>query len=378
MRTALTRLAVAITASLLLTSPLAALDIGDPAPGLEGLTVVKGPDGAVSLANTFTVVEFWATWCGPCRTSIPHLTQLATANAGHLQVIGISDEPEGTVRPYVDGMGSAMDYTVATAPAHVYQRWMANVPGIPHAYLVGPDGVVYWQGHPLELDPVIAQAMNGELDAEWLAAEQASSARRLRLEQAMQTGDVMLLAQLCEAGLAEDPTDVELIQTRALAARHMGDMGGYINTWRRVPVAKLDAATANGLAWELLMEVELEYRLIDVAYAMAQHAAQLEPDDASVLETWARALAAVGDFTQAVMVSQQAVDLSPGQPELIAALHYYQLAQALRDGLPPPTTDIPPALPIPPLEEDPGASEAMNPGFNPAPTPGGGAMPFIP
>jgi thiol-disulfide isomerase/thioredoxin len=49
--------------------------IGDPAARLKGLQWVKGGPVKLQKGNIY-VVEFWATWCPPCRVSIPHLTKL--------------------------------------------------------------------------------------------------------------------------------------------------------------------------------------------------------------------------------------------------------------------------------------------------------------
>ncbi len=52
------------------------LSVGDAAPKLAVKEFVKGdPIAQLEKGKTY-VVEFWATWCGPCRTSIPHLTEL--------------------------------------------------------------------------------------------------------------------------------------------------------------------------------------------------------------------------------------------------------------------------------------------------------------
>jgi len=69
------------------------------------------------------VVEFWATWCGPCKKSIPHLTdlQLRYKNDGVI-ILGVSDEPAAKVRPFVTKQAQDMDYTIATDRERMHRR----------------------------------------------------------------------------------------------------------------------------------------------------------------------------------------------------------------------------------------------------------------
>lgn len=124
---------------------------------------VKGEE--VDLSSGVNVVEFWATWCPPCRTSIPHLTALQKRFKDQgVNIIGISDEPLKTVEPFVKKMGDQMDYVVAIddadATSEAYMR-RYGVNGIPHAFVV-KDGTVVWHGHPMSgLDEAIEEALGG-------------------------------------------------------------------------------------------------------------------------------------------------------------------------------------------------------------------------
>ena len=123
---------------------------GEPASELVIAQWVKGEE--VDLSEGVNVVEFWATWCPPCRTSIPHLTKLQDRFKDRgVKIIGISREPLKTVAPFVKRMGSKMDYSVAiddrVATSREYMgRYGVN--GIPHAFVV-KDGAVVWHGHPM-------------------------------------------------------------------------------------------------------------------------------------------------------------------------------------------------------------------------------------
>jgi len=125
---------------------------------LRGLKFVKGgPLDVSALINKGNVVllEFWATWCPPCRTSIPHLTEIARKYKDKgLTVIGITNEDEQKTKAFVTQMGSKMDYNVVVdSEESAYGEYMNkyNIGGIPHAFLIS-QGQVQWKGHPMEPD----------------------------------------------------------------------------------------------------------------------------------------------------------------------------------------------------------------------------------
>ncbi len=123
------------------------------APALTILEILK--EGPLAPGDaTVRVVEFWATWCGPCRRSIPHLTQLQEEYAPKgVAFIGVTAEAPEVAQPYVTDMGDQMNYTVAadyqTRTSRTYSS-LFNVTTIPHAYIVGSDGSVEWHGHPMD------------------------------------------------------------------------------------------------------------------------------------------------------------------------------------------------------------------------------------
>ncbi|MBI5387614.1 MAG: redoxin family protein [Verrucomicrobia bacterium] len=165
-------LVVSCFASLLLPVAALAAELGKAAAPLKIAEWIKGQpvDLAAGKGKTIYVVEFWATWCPPCRTSIPHLTELQRKFKDRGVVfVGVSDEKAATVKKFVDQMGAKMDYVVAvddqrkTSAAYMEAY---GIDGIPHAFVIDKLGKIVWHGHPMgELERTLEAVIAGKFDA---------------------------------------------------------------------------------------------------------------------------------------------------------------------------------------------------------------------
>jgi cytochrome c biogenesis protein CcmG, thiol:disulfide interchange protein DsbE len=96
----------------------------------------------------FVLIDYWATWCGPCRHSIPELNHFYEKYHDRLVVIGLTDEPESAVRRMTSPQ---IEYTVAIDTQARMMKALA-ITGIPHCILVDPNGIVRYEGMPGYLD----------------------------------------------------------------------------------------------------------------------------------------------------------------------------------------------------------------------------------
>lgn len=142
---------------------------GSPAPALSVKKWYKGTPVKAFQANKTYVVEFWATWCGPCKESIPHLTEIAHKNKD-VQFIGVSiwEDDNGTnIKNFVRSMGARMDYNVGYSgnQTGMGQTWMkaAGQNGIPTAFVI-KNRKVLWIGHPMEMEKPLAEIKSGKFN----------------------------------------------------------------------------------------------------------------------------------------------------------------------------------------------------------------------
>ena len=108
-------------------------------------------DSPVSLAGLkgkVVMVEFWATWCGPCIQGIPHLNDLqAEFGPEGFQLVSLTNENRETVTGFQEKRKLEMNYIIGLGSATMADY---NVQGIPHALIIGRDGKMMWRGHPMD------------------------------------------------------------------------------------------------------------------------------------------------------------------------------------------------------------------------------------
>ncbi|MBX7158217.1 MAG: TlpA family protein disulfide reductase [Verrucomicrobiae bacterium] len=121
--------------------------VGKPLPPFKGLDFIKAT--APDIKGKPVLVEFWATWCPPCRKSIPHLNEIYEKYQKEgLQIVGISNEPKSVIKKFMET--TPMKYHVASDEKGDYSKPF-DVEGIPHAFLIDKTGKIVWEGHPMDL-----------------------------------------------------------------------------------------------------------------------------------------------------------------------------------------------------------------------------------
>jgi thiol-disulfide isomerase/thioredoxin len=127
-------------AAALAASSSFALDKGAAAPQFD----LPGLEGAVKLAKLqgkLVYVDFWASWCGPCRQSFPWMNEMqAKYGARGLQIVGINlDANSADARQFL--AATPARFSIVFDPQGATPR-SYGIKGMPSSVLIGPDGKV--------------------------------------------------------------------------------------------------------------------------------------------------------------------------------------------------------------------------------------------
>jgi thiol-disulfide isomerase/thioredoxin len=312
------------------------LGLGDKAPALAVDEWVKGEKVEKFEEGKIYVVEFWATWCGPCKVTIPHLTELQKANP-EVAFIGVSimEEDQANVKPFVEQMGDQMDYRVAVdkvddlGEGAMAAGWMeaAGQGGIPTAFIVGKDGKIAWIGHPGTMDKPLEKIKAGEWD---LAAEAKKAEEEAQVAEKIQ-GVLMKLAPLFQAGkfaevlkgldaaFAETPEMEEQLAplkfNLLVQLDRADEAAAYGKKLLEGPLGENEQAL-NEFAWSLVdpdrQGGAVPKPLLAFALEAAQKASELtDHENPAILDTLALAYFLNGQPAKALEYQEKAVELSP-------------------------------------------------------------------
>jgi len=139
--------------------------VGAPAPSFD-LPAHFGDAKKVSLADgagKVMLVDFWATWCEPCKDSFPHHAQLAEKYAGQVVVVAISiDDDPGGIADFAKKNGAKFNigWDEGQAISGTYQP-----PTMPTAYIIDKNGIVRYvhagfrKGDEVEIDAHVAELL---------------------------------------------------------------------------------------------------------------------------------------------------------------------------------------------------------------------------
>jgi thiol-disulfide isomerase/thioredoxin len=155
------------------------LRIGDPAPEVKYSQWIKGQPISSFDGDRLYVLEFWATWCGPCKAAMPNITKLQKEYEGKATFIGVDvweqhgseEKPYDSYLPavakFVKGNDGNMGYSVIADNNEQYMgnHWLkaAGQNGIPATFIVKNKRII-WIGHPISLDTTLPKILNGSYD----------------------------------------------------------------------------------------------------------------------------------------------------------------------------------------------------------------------
>jgi thiol-disulfide isomerase/thioredoxin len=317
------------------------LGLGDSAPKFDVKSFVKGEPVSEFEPGKNYVVEFWATWCPPCRTSIPHLTELQKKNPSVIFIgVSISEPDQAKVKPFVEEMGDKMAYRVAidSVPEKdknnegaMAKSWMtaAGQDGIPTAFIVNKEGKIAWIGHPMEMDKPLEKVIAGTWDLKAVVEEQRKAVEaeaklakmQAKLNAALTSGDPKKLVAVADAAISEIPASEPMIGPMKLTALiKLNEQDKALEYAKKLGKSELskNADGLNGLAWAIVdpdAGIKPSEKLIEFALETARRADEMaESKDAAIADTLAKTYFDAGQATKAVETQERAIRLIKGSP----------------------------------------------------------------
>lgn len=135
------------------------LKVGDEAPeiAVTGWWQKKVPEKR-SKGKVY-VIDFWASWCPPCRESMPHMMQMQNKYGDYATFIGISTDSDlDAAAAFLSGMGTDLPiYFAMDDDRQSWESWAtaAGRTTIPTTFIVNEENKIAWVGHPMQMEQAL-------------------------------------------------------------------------------------------------------------------------------------------------------------------------------------------------------------------------------
>jgi thiol-disulfide isomerase/thioredoxin len=301
------------------------LKIGSTAPALTIQKWLNGKEVKNFEKGKVYVLDFWATWCGPCIQAMPHLAELSKEHekAG-LVVFPVTTVGRGNsldaIQAFVTKRGPGFGFPFAVCENEgMEEAWMqaAGADGIPTSFVVDKEGKIAFIGHPMELDDVLPMVLDGT----WKGEESLKAIRALdeemeAIQEKAKANPVEALTAL-EAFVKKNPkrenSQAVIVSKLAfhLQAKKFDEAKAFSET-----------LIADGIKAKKSMYLELvaniwaskelnpDKKHIDLLVKAAEAMLTLEPKDALTNYKAGQAYLKSGDKAKAIALTNKAIELA--------------------------------------------------------------------
>lgn len=317
------------------------LKIGDDAPELKDVTWLQGEAISGWKDGEVYVLDFWATWCGPCIRAMPHVQELHEEYADKgVHFIGVSIWPRDGQTPTGDWIDERKDeFTYRFADdneagtnANAFMR-AAGQNGIPTVMIIDQSGKLAWMGHPMsDMDETLEKIVEGEFDAVTYAKEKQEREERQRklmeqarpllqeMERAYHAEEWSKLSAAVDALLRLDEETFSQYALHKYFALIKQGKTAEAQQWGNGMATDLyddNSGLLNWFAWAIVdpaSTLDDDQIDSDLAIKLAKRANELEKGkNPDVLDTLARAYFMDGQYEHAVETVKKAIELEKAE-----------------------------------------------------------------
>ncbi|SMC97965.1 TlpA disulfide reductase family protein [Pedobacter nyackensis] len=306
--------------------PPITLKVGDAAPAIVAEKWIKGKPITKFEQGRVYVMEFWATWCGPCRASMPHLSEVARKYKKDADVISFNvkeliagKNKNGDyitkVERFVSRLGDGMDYIVAADVREdvMWNTWLVASGrfGIPVAYIIDQTGKIAWIGHPASvedpLEMVIAGTYNEEGKAKLALKVKELEAQSKALNEALKTAedakDYKKALQLVDQLMPMSPFGVGSLAGKKYKLLEQIDVKkAHAYALEAMKIYENDPLTLQSVSEEI-SDYKLALKLMEKA------ATKCDSEDPYAVADLAKAYYKAGDTKKAIETQQRVIDI---------------------------------------------------------------------